>query len=140
MAAEKTTSTFKRVQILGDTAIVTSKLKFDTILKLQKRDSNGLCLIERDNDGDLVEIFRIEAQPTGTISDFGITFTCANKNGLAQTTVKIPCFVKDKKEYFIEEYGTALCMLAQIEEKAQEAIAAIEKMYKEIENEIVEVD
>lgn len=140
MATEKTTGTFKRVQILGDTAIVTSKLKFDAILKLQKRNSNALCLATRNEDGELVEVFRVEAQPTGTLSDYGVTFTCANKNGFAQTTVKIPCFAKDKKEYFIEEYGTALCMLAQIEEKAQDAQDAIEEMYKKLENEIVEVE
>ena len=110
------------------------------ILKLQKKSNNILCVAEKDEDGIVEELFRVEAQPTGTLSAYGVTFTCANKKGLAQTTVKIPCFVTDKKKYFIEEYGMALGMLEQIEAQAADAEYALEEMYKKIEEEIVEVE
>ena len=140
MAETKSTSAFKRVQILGDAAIITSKLKLETILKLQARNDKVLCLAKQDQDGFIEEFFRVEASSVGTLSQVGITFTSKNKKGLAQTTVKIPNGVENKKRFIVEEFGAALCMLEQVEEQAIEAEKVLDKMYADLEKQIVEVE
>lgn len=134
----RSTKMTKKVQIVGDAMVITSKLKLETIKKIQKFNKDLLCLTEiRDNTTN--ELFRIETGKVASFNKYGITFTNANAEGYACATLLLPNNVKDRKEYVKDEYGTALVMLADLEDAIATAAAEIDSVYAKLEDEITEI-
>lgn len=127
-----------RVQIIGDAFIIISSLNFETLKKIEKLHSNILCLKEYSKDEEK-EIFRIGTGKTASISQYGITFTNANKEGKAIATMLFPAKVKDKREFIKENYAKALFMLEDLEDSIKNACRSIDKAYEKIDQLIKEI-
>ena len=127
----------KRIRIIGNALVLTSKLKFETIQKMEKYNRNALCLIEVKNDEE-TEIFRIGTGKVSAISKYGITFMEADKDGFATATVLFPEGVADKREFIQDNFATALFMLNDLEDAVNTACAELEAAYEALDKEIVE--
>ena len=134
------TTTTKKFKIAGNALIITSKLKLNTIIKMEKFNKDLLCIAETKND-EVNEIFRISVGKYGSLSKYGITFAAADKDGYATATILLPDNVAyDKRvEYIKEEYGNAFLMLADLEDAITTAAAQIEAAYNKLNDDIVEV-
>ena len=128
----------KRVRIVGNAAIITSSLQFDTIKKLEKYNPDALVLCAKDNDGDCVEIFRIATSKVGNICKHGISFASKDKAGNATVTVLLPENVVDKREFFKNTYGNMLFILKDFEKHITEAAESVDKAFAELDEEIEE--
>ena len=135
---ESNTPISKKIKIAGNAVVLTSKLQFATIQKMEKYNKDALCLVEVKNDEE-AEIFRIGTGKTSSISKFGITFMEANKNGNAVATIMLPEGVTDKKAFIKDNYATALFMLADLEDAVETACAELETAYTKLDAEIEEV-
>lgn len=131
-------TTQKRVKIAGNAVVLTSKLKFATIQKMEKYNNNALCLVEIKGDEE-IEIFRIATGKTSAISKYGVTFMEANKDGFAVATVLLPENVADKKAYIKDNYGSVIFMLNDLEDAVVTACAKLEADFEKLDNEIEEV-
>lgn len=131
-------SNTKRIKIAGNAIVLTSKLKFSTIQKMEKYNNDALCLVEVKNNEEN-EIFRISTGKTSSIGKYGITFMEADKNGNAVATVMLPEGVTDKKAYVKDNFGTTLFMLSELEAVVETACAELEAAYAELDKEIEEV-
>lgn len=135
MSQQKTT---KKIQIVGNAVLLTSKLKLDTIKKIEKFNKDLLCLTEIKDD-EVKELFRINVGKTASLSKYGVTFTNANAEGYACTTFLLPNNVKDRKEYIKEEYGTALFMLSDLEDAIATAESEINAAFEKLNDDITEI-
>lgn len=125
-----------RVTIAGGAFVITSKLKFDSIKKMEKLSYDSLCLVEADNEGSLNEVFRIGTGRVANVGPFGITFNEANEKGYAIATATFPADVTDKKAFIKENLAKALFMLAELEEHIEEDIKELDKQYAELDKDI----
>ena len=128
----------KRIKIAGNAVVLTSKLKFATIQKMEKYNPNALCLTETKKDEE-VEIFRIATGKTSSIGKYGITFMEANKDGYAIATILLPENTTDKKAYIKDNLGNAIFMLTDLEALVETACAELEAAYDKLDTEIEEV-
>ena len=135
---KKEVSTSKRIKIVGNAFVLTSKLKFATIQKMEKYNRDVLCLVEIKNDEEN-EIFRIGTGKTSSIGKFGITFMEADKAGNATATVLFPEGTTDKKAYIKDNFATVLFMLNDLEDSVNTACAELEAAYAKLDEEIEEV-
>lgn len=126
-----------KVTIVGNALVLTSTLKYDTIVKMQKINPEALTIFAKEND-ELMEIFKIMPGKVGTISKAGIVFATKDKNGYATVTDLIPECVKDKKEWVKDNYASVLFMLAQLEEAVADAEEQVDKAYKKLDDIITE--
>ena len=129
--------TFKRIKIVGNALVLTSKLKFVTIQKMEKYNKDTLCLVEVKGDEEN-EIFRIATGKTSNISKFGITFMEANKEGFATATVLFPEGTTNKREFVKDNFATVLFMLEDLEDAVQTACAELEAAYAKLDDNIEE--
>lgn len=130
--------TNSKIKIAGNAIVLTSKLKLETIKKMEKYNRNALCLIEVKKDEE-TEIFRISTGKLASISKYGVVFSEANKDGFATATVLLPEGVTDKKEWIKDNYATTLFMLADLEDTVETACAELEAAYAKIDTYIEEV-
>ena len=128
----------KRIKIAGNAVVLTSKLKFATIQKMEKYNPNALCLTETKKDEE-IEIFRIATGKTSSIGKYGITFMEANKDGYAIATILLPENTTDKKAYIKDNLGNAIFMLTDLEALVETACAELEAAYDKLDTEIEEV-
>ena len=128
----------KRIKIAGNAVVLTSKLKFATIQKIEKYNPNALCLTETKKDEE-VEIFRIATGKTSSIGKYGITFMEANKEGYAIATILLPENTADKKAYIKDNLGNAIFMLTDLEALVETACAELKAAYDKLDTEIEEV-
>lgn len=128
----------KRIKIAGNAVVLTSKLKLDTIKKLEKYVPGALVLVSTE-DNEEREIFRIATGKTGSISKYGVSFATADKDGFATITTNIPEDVTDKKVYVKDNFATILLMLKDIEAVAETTLAEFEADYAKLDEEIEEV-
>ena len=128
----------KRIKIAGNAVVLTSKLKFATIQKMEKYNPSALCLTETKKDEE-VEIFRIATGKTSSIGKYGITFMEANKDGYAIATILLPENTTDKKAYIKDNLGNAIFMLTDLEALVETACAELEAAYDKLDTEIEEV-
>ena len=135
---KKVSTENKRIKIAGNALVLTSKLKFATIQKMEKYNPDALCLVEVKNDEEN-EIFRIGTGKSSSIGKYGITFMEANKEGFATATILFPENVSDKKEYIKDNFATALFMLSDLEDAVNTACAELEAAYAKLDKEIEEV-
>lgn len=131
-------STPKRIKIVGNALVLTSKLKFTTIQKMEKYNRDALCLIEVKGDEEN-EIFRIGTGKTSSIGKYGITFMEANKEGYATATILFPENTQNKKEFIKDNFATALFMLNDLEDAVITACAELDAAYEALDKDIEEV-
>ena len=128
----------KKIKIAGNAVVLTSKLKFATIQKMEKYNPAALVLVETRKDED-VEVFRIATGKIGSISKYGVVFSEADKDGYAIATVLLPENVEKKKEYIKDNFATVLFMLADLEDSVTTACAELEAAYAKLDDDIEEV-
>lgn len=136
--ASETTTSFKRVQIVGNAFMIVSKLKLETIKSLEKYDNNALCLKDYSNDEEK-EVFRISTGKTASISKFGITFAEENKEGFATATMLFPANTTNKKQFIKDNYGKVLFLLNDVEYSAIRAYDRTQKAFAELDSIIEEI-
>lgn len=116
------------VKVIGDAAVITSTLKFEDILAVQKHRPSALIL--KGGEDGKQPIFKVEARAgaTGSISEYGATFGSATHTdeGLAAITLclNVPAGA-DVKGIIADRYGVALANLKQLEETLPEVLAAV---------------
>lgn len=130
--------TNKRVRIVGNAVIITSKIKFEDIKKLEKYNPDALALCTKDDNGDVVEVFRVATGKVGNINKYGATFATADKNGFATVTTLIPEKIKDKREFVKDNFGPILFILKKFEEHVTETVEEFDKAYAALDDEIEE--
>lgn len=130
-------ATPKMIKIVGNAMVLTSKLKFETIQKMEKYNSKALCLVEITKDEEN-EIFRIATGKLSSISKNGIVFAEANKAGYAVATTLFPTDVTDKKEYIKDNLATVLFMLKDLEAAIETSCAELEAAFDKLDEEIEE--
>lgn len=133
----KTSRKQPRIKIVGNALVLTSKLQFATIQKMEKYNRDALCLIEDKNDEE-IEIFRIGTGKTSAINKYGVTFMEANKDGFATATVLFPEGTKDKREFVKDNYATVLFMLEDLEDAVETSCAELEAAYAKLDETIEE--
>ena len=131
-------STAKRIKIVGNALVLTSKLKFATIQKMEKYNRDALCLVEVKNDEEN-EIFRIGTGKVSAIGKYGVTFMEADKDGFATATVLFPEGTTNKREFIKDNFATALFMLNDLEDAVNTACAELEAAYEALDKDIEEV-
>lgn len=110
------------VKVVGNAIVITSALKFEDILKVQKYRPSALIL--KGGEDGKQPIFKVEARAgaTGSINEFGATFGSATHTdeGLATITlcIEAPAGTSgdDIKSLIADKYGVALANLKQLEE------------------------
>ena len=128
----------QKVKIAGNAIVLTSTLKFDTIKKMEKYNKKALCLVEVKKDEE-IEIFRIGTGKIASLSQYGVTFNEANKDGFAIATIMLPEETKDKKAFIKDNYASALFMLKDLEAAVATDSARLDAAYAELDNYIEEV-
>ena len=126
-----------KVRIAGNAMVLTSKLDFATIQKMEKYRRDALCLVEVKNDEEN-EIFRISTGKLSSISKYGIVFAEPNKDGKATATVLFPEGVTDKRAYIKDNFASALFMLNDLEDAVKTACAELEADFAKLDEDIVE--
>lgn len=125
-----------RVKVLGNAFVITSKLKFESIKKMEKLAYNSLCLVELDRDNEANEVFRIGTGKVANISPYGLTYNEANPEGYAIATATFPADVTDKKAFIKENLAKAIFMLDELEEHIVEDLEELDKQYAELDKDI----
>ena len=136
-ANAKKEDTAKRIKIVGNAVVLTSKLPFATIQKMEKYNDKALALYAEE-DGEVNEIFRIMTGTCASIGKYGIVFNEANKEGFARATVLLPEEVTDKRQFVKDNFGSAIFMLNNLEKAVEKACADLEKAYADLDKEIEE--
>lgn len=129
----------KRIKIMGNAFMITSKLKTEQIQKLEKYNRDALVLTRNDEEGFKEELFRISTKGAAEISNFGIVFNETDANGYATVTALFYDNTTDKIEFIKERVAPILFKLLEIEAIAKVAYAELENKLTEIENDIEEV-
>ena len=130
---KKTTA---RVRILGNAFVITSKLKFENIKKMEKLSNETLCLVEIEKNDTINEVFRISTGKVASISPYGITYNEANTEGYAIATSTFPADVTDKKAFIKDNLAKVMLMLDELEMHVAEDLVKLEKRYEELDKDI----
>lgn len=125
-----------RVRILGNAFVITSKLKFENIKKMEKLSNETLCLVEIEKDDTINEVFRISTGKVASISPYGITYNEANTEGYAIATSTFPADVTDKKAFIKDNLAKVMLMLDELEMHVAEDLVKLEKRYEELDKDI----
>ncbi len=116
------------VKVVGDAVVITSTLKFEDILAVQKYRPSALTL--KGGEDGKQPIFKIEActGAMGRINEYGATFGSATHTdeGLAAITLclDVPAGT-DIKSLIADKYGAALANLKQLEETLPEVLSTV---------------
>lgn len=137
MPSNATNNTTKKVKIAGNAMVITSKLKFDEIKKMEKYNPAALVLIEK-NDEETNEVFRISTGKVSSFSQYGITYSEANANGFATATILLD-HAENKKAYVKDKYATALIILGEIEDSVKTACEKLAAEHAKLDEIIEEV-
>ena len=125
-----------RIRILGNAFVVTSKLKFENIKKMEKLSNESLCLVEIDKEECVNEVFRIGTGCVASISAYGVTYNEANAEGYAIATSTFPADVTDKKAFIKDNLARTILMLDELEAHIKEDLVKLEERYAELDKEI----
>lgn len=131
--AEKRTP---RVRIMGGAFVITSKLKFEDIKRVEKLSNKSLCLVEVEDEDCITEVFRIATGAVASFSKYGITYNEANTDGYAIATATFPADVKDKKEFVKEYLAEAILMLDELEEHVANDLEKLNARYAALDKDI----
>lgn len=116
-----------KVTILGDAAVVVSKLKLDDIKMVEKYRPAELVL--KGGEDGKEEIFKIgTVAGEGSIGKYGASFgrKTRDEEEKAMVTICVDPEVEDVKEWAADKFGCALNCLNKLEEKLPEVLREIE--------------
>lgn len=129
-----------KAKIVGNAVVITSDLKVEDIIKVDKFTKAGLKL--RDEKGN--EIFAISYNPNsdGSISEHGIVYSETNAEGYAQLSLLLAADVKpeDRTEVILDNYAIALGNLNTLENYIREAATEIDSTVENIKSAIEVID
>lgn len=116
------------IKVVGDVVVITSALKLDDLLMVQKYRPEALTIMGGD-DGK-TPVFRIEARSgcPGSVSLYGITFGSAGYSDSGLATVVLPLSVPDGadvKDYVADKYGAAIANLSKLEGTVPAVLTAV---------------
>lgn len=116
-----------KIIIAGDAAVVKSARTLDEIKLIEKYAPKALVLYTEDEDGKKQPVFRCAVSKAGSISNAGVAFGGAARDGsgLATVTVKIPEWVTDAKAWVADEFGSAVVQLNKLEATFDDVLAQI---------------
>lgn len=116
------------IKVVGDAIVITSTLKLEDILSVQKYRPSALIL--KGGEDGKEPIFAIMANPgaNGTLTKFGATFGSASHddNKFATITGGLPNTEGlDVKEFIADQYGAALNSLGKLEASIPGVLAEV---------------
>lgn len=126
-----------KILIAGDMAVITSSKKLEDIKTLEKYSPKSLSLMEPDENGKPVEVFRIAStEGAGSINPYGACFGSVTRNpenpGLAVITMPLPRDLEDPIGYVSDTIGSAVVKLNKIEEGINLALATVKAQKDQI--------
>lgn len=125
------------IRIVGNALVLTSKLKLNEIKTIEKYIPKALTIKEYSGDEE-IEIFKLATGKVADISNYGIVFNSANKDGFAQITTLIPTEVENKLEYAKDKLFPIIHKLRFVETNVEEILKELNKELNDLEKEIVE--
>lgn len=117
-----------KITIAGDSIVVTSTATLETIKTLEKYAPKALRLVEKNDDDQKEEVFRVSSTTRkGSINSFGASFGSVTHDDqkLATITVEIPAGTTDAVEYAAETLGTAIIALNKVEAQFTPALETV---------------
>lgn len=118
-----------KITIAGDSYVVISGVKLETIKTLEKYRPKALCLYETDENGKKTEVFRVAyTDGEGSISKFGAAFGSVTHDAekLATITGVIPRGIENAVDYVAERIGVAIIKLNKVEAQFEAAAQEVE--------------
>lgn len=125
------------IKILGTSATVTSKIKFEDLEKLEYFTPAELTL----KDEEKKPIFRISVGPS-SINKNGIQFNNFNANGLAQCTIELPGNMtqESRTEFIQNNYGLPLYNLSKLEDQLEAKLTDLSNKFAAVAENTIVVD
>lgn len=116
------------IKVIGDVVVVTSTLKLEDLLMVQKYRPDALTLMGGE-DGK-TPVFKVVARPgqQGSIDKFGAVFGSAGHSDKGLATATLPLRVSegtDIKSYLADTYGAAIANLGKVEEAVPAVLEAV---------------
>lgn len=124
-----------KITIAGDSIVVTSSKTLADIKKLEKYAPKALALVEKNDDGEKEEIFRVSStNGTGSINQYGASFGSVTHDDkkLATITMSIPQGVEDAVKYAAEVVGKAGMLLNRVEAQFDGALKSVDDEMQQI--------
>lgn len=122
------------IETKGDAFVITAGFKLNTINNLKKYGKEAaLQLVDAETKDTY---FSVNADKCGSYSKYGITFTGANKDGLAEVTGIFPensMTSEKKKEYIKDEFALVIANLNKIQEQVEKASGELDGVMKTVE-------
>lgn len=127
-----------KVVVTGDVVVITSSQKLSALQELEKYNPEALKLYEVGENGERKPVFRVSVGENPSVSKLGVVFTSEARDGsgLATVTLPIPKSVTDAKEWLVEEYGSTIERLKEVEDTLNSAIDAMKTAKQSIRNNI----
>lgn len=117
-----------KITIAGDSVVITSSATLEQIKMLEKYNPKALRLVEKNDDGEKEETFRVcSTSGRGSINAYGASFgsTTHDAEKLATITMEIPAGTADAVNYVAEKFGAAIIALNKVEGQFAPAAAAV---------------
>lgn len=124
-----------QIKVNGSAVVITSTLKLDDVLLIQKYRPDELTLRGGEDGKEPLFKIGVATSGTGSINKFGVAFDSAthNTDGKATVTMLLPEGLDgDVKEYIADTIGAPKAMLDKMEGALKETASAINTERKEI--------
>lgn len=110
------------LKIVGQSLVVTSSLKTDTIKKAEKLVPKSLVLMQGEGE-DKEQVCKLGIAYDSGVSKAGLNFSSTSADGLAQATILLPNVKADERKGWVEDnYGMTFVYAAQIEAQVEAAL------------------
>jgi hypothetical protein len=126
-----------KVQIAGDSIVVTSSMKLEELQLIEKNRPEALKL--REEDGKMIFVVSVGTPSINPKNSITFASESHDGTGLASVTLKIPEGTKDAKEYIVDNYSGALDMLKKIEDKLPAVIRELNTARDTLRDSIVTI-
>ena len=125
------------IKSVGDAFVVTAGFKFETVKNLMKYGKGqALVLVNKETKEPY---FAVTVGNTTEISQFGITFTGANKEGYAECTAHFPkpsMSEDNKKQFLRDRLAYAVAYLNDVQKQVEEEEKLLQKVMDTVDNAI----
>lgn len=118
----------KKINIVGNALVVTSKMSLANIKLLEKFDPKALSVYEADEDGHKQQVFRVSSTTgDGVIGKYGACFAdeTRDEEKLATVTMTIPRTVTNAVDWAEDNIGVAVAYLEKVEAQATAALEVV---------------
>lgn len=124
-----------QINVNGSAAVITSTLKLDDVLLIQKYRPDVLTLRGGEDGKEPLFKIGVATSGTGSINKFGVAFDSAthNTDGKATVTMVLPDDINGNvREYIADTIGAPKAMLDKLEAALKDTASAINAERKEI--------